>query len=121
MKFLLDMNMPDELGRLLQSKGHPSRHVRILGLQKAQDSEILEIARVSDEVVLTHDLDFGKLLAFSGASEPSVVIFRCREARAQSLFDGLNRHREAVDPALEEGAVVIIEDDAVRIRRLPIE
>lgn len=121
MKFLLDMNLPDELGRLLQSKGHPSRHVRVLGLQKAQDSEILEVARVSDEVVLTHDLDFGKLLAFSGASEPSVVIFRCREVRAQSLFLTLSTHWELVTPALGEGALVIIEDDAVRIRRLPIE
>ncbi|HEY57982.1 MAG TPA: DUF5615 family PIN-like protein, partial [Anaerolineae bacterium] len=34
-------------------------------------------------VLLTHDLDFGELVAASGARLPSVVVFRLRNMRPQ--------------------------------------
>lgn len=33
----------------------------------ATDAEIVEVAREADETIVTHDLDFGHLLALSGA------------------------------------------------------
>lgn len=32
----------------------------------------------NSETILTHDLDYGHLLAFSGETAPSVIIFRLR-------------------------------------------
>lgn len=121
MKFLLDMNLSEELGRLLEREGHGWRHLRAVGLQSADDAEVVEVAKRNDEVILTHDLDFGRLLAFSGARRPSTVIFRRRDVRTESLFEALHSHWEAVAPALEKGGLVILEEEAVRIRRLPIE
>jgi predicted nuclease of predicted toxin-antitoxin system len=118
--FLLDMNLPRELGRLLQSQGHQFQHARDLGLTEAADNVILDAAKTQGQVVLTHDLDFGGLLAFSGDDQPSVVIFRCRNTLAQALFERMIRHWEELEPALGRGAIVLIEDAAVRIRRLPI-
>jgi predicted nuclease of predicted toxin-antitoxin system len=118
--FLLDMNMPRQLGKLLEARGHAWRHVADVGLQKADDSIVLEAAKQVGEVILTHDLDYGTLLAFSGDVRPSVVIFRRRNVHPKALFEAMMKSWAELAPALEAGALVILEDSALRIRRLPI-
>jgi predicted nuclease of predicted toxin-antitoxin system len=120
LKFLLNMNLSRELGRLLEAQGHTWRHTRDAGLAEAADSEIVAIAKAGGEVILTHDLDYGNLLAFSGDHHPSVVIFRRRNVLPLALFTALMKVWEELEPALESGALVLIEDASVRIRRLPI-
>lgn len=120
MNFLLNMNLSRQLGRLLETEGHGWRHVRDLGLARAQDREILALAQASGEVILTHDLDYGHLLAFSGDVRPSVVIFRRRNIHPSALFEVMKRNWPEWEPTLEAGALVIVEDAAARIRLLPI-
>ncbi len=120
MIFLLDMNMARQLGKLLETRGHAWRHVADAGLQRADDSVILEAAKQIGEVILTHDLDYGTLLAFSGDVRPSVVIFRRRNVHPRELFEAMMKYWAELAPALEAGALIILEDSAIRIRRLPI-
>jgi predicted nuclease of predicted toxin-antitoxin system len=120
LNFLLDMNLHRQLGRLLGTQGHGWRHVSDIGLHRAEDSTIMGEARVRREVILTHDLDYGTLLAFSGEKEPSVVIFRQSDIRPAALFQAMMRSWSLIAPALESGAVVVFEDNAIRIRMLPI-
>ena len=120
MKFLLNMNLPRELGRLLETEGHSWRHARDTGLARADDPQVVAAAKTNGEVVLTHDLDYGTLLAFSGDHEPSVVIFRNRNILPSALFKSLTRAWAEIGPALQAGALVLIEDTSIRIRRLPI-
>jgi predicted nuclease of predicted toxin-antitoxin system len=119
-KFLLNMNLSRQLGQLLETQGHVWRHVRDFGLGRAEDRQIVEAAKASHEVILTHDLDYGQLLAFSGDVRPSVVIFRCRNILPVALFELMRKNWDEWGPALEEGALIIVEDAAARIRRLPI-
>jgi predicted nuclease of predicted toxin-antitoxin system len=120
MRFLLNMNVPRELGRQLVASGREARHAGDAGLAAAADEEILRCARQSGEVIITHDLDYGRLLAFSGQREPSVVIFRTQNAHPRDLFARIVRAWSHIEKPLAEGAVVVIEDTAVRIRPLPI-
>lgn len=120
MKFLLNMNLPRELGRLLTRYGHTYHHVGDIGMARASDLEIIEHARVNREIVLTHDLDYGNLLAFSGESSPSVIIFRVRNTHPTNLFNRIINAWDEIETALDEGAVVILEDATLRIRQLPI-
>jgi predicted nuclease of predicted toxin-antitoxin system len=121
MKFLLNVNISYRLGMLLVGVGHESRHALDIGLGMATDAEILVAAHLEDEVVITHDLDYGTLLAFSGAAKPSVIIFRMQNVGGSEMFDLLQQHWESIDAALSDGALVIIEPRNLRIRRLPIE
>ena len=122
MKFLLNMNIPRQLGQRLKEAGHPCRHVGDIGLAEASDLAIVEEARRQQEVILTHDLDYGPLIAFSGRSEPSVVIFRLRNVHPDRLFTRLMSSWQDVEQPLHDGAIVVIEDAAVRIRLLsPLE
>jgi predicted nuclease of predicted toxin-antitoxin system len=120
LKFLLDMNLPRQLGRLMRDRGHDCRHAADLGLHLAEDHEIVEVARSAGEVILTHDLDFGRILAFSGTSEPSVIIFRQTSTRPEDLGETLERTMPLWAPSIPLGAVVVLEGRKVRVRRLPI-
>lgn len=120
MKFLLDVHMPPRLTQLLEEEGHECRLVAKITDPTIPDIDILLIAEASNEVILTHDLDFGKLLAFKGGNRPSVIIFRIEKINAIHFHQSINDYWEKIEPALIEGAVVIITPSSVRIRTLPI-
>jgi predicted nuclease of predicted toxin-antitoxin system len=84
------------------------------------DAEILEIPREHQEVVVTHDLDFGTQLAFSGKETPSVVIFRVHHINTEVFFQLFSAAWETIEEPLEIGALVVIEKLSVRVRFLPI-
>ena len=114
------MNLPRELGRKLALLGHDWRHVADIGMARAADADIITSARGAGECVLTHDLDYGQLLAFSGDSAPSVVIYRLRRIDADFMFRRLADAWGEIQEPLKTGAIVIIEESASRIRRLPV-
>jgi len=120
MRFLLNMNVPREVGRRLAAEGHDCLHVGDIGMAQATDLAITEKARLGGEVILTHDLDYGHLLAFSGESVPSVVIFRLRDVHPDNLLTRLMDTWHEIERPLLEGAIIVMEDAALRIRRLPI-
>ena len=120
MKFLLDVHFGPSFLGLLETKGHKCRLVVHAGHPKMIDSEILDMAYEAGEVVITHDLDFGKLLAFSGKPGPSVIIFRLKHINNELFFDLLTACWNQIEAPLLNGALIIVEPDAVRIRNSPI-
>jgi predicted nuclease of predicted toxin-antitoxin system len=115
------MNLPRELGGRLSSLGHACRHVGDVGLAAAKDEAIVAEAKQTREVTLTHDLDYGAILAFSGEDAPSVIIIRMMNTYPDRLLARLTAVLPDVERALAEGAIVALEDAAARVRRLPIE
>ncbi len=120
MRLLLNMNLPRALAAGLSDFGHECRHAGEIGLAEADDSDIIDTARASGEVILTHDLDYGLLLAFSGQSSPSVVILRLRNMSVSRAVARLLEVLNAAAEALHKGAVVVVDEATTRIRRLPI-
>jgi predicted nuclease of predicted toxin-antitoxin system len=118
--FLLNMNILPELGPMLTAKGHTWRHASDIGLARASDVAILAEAKAQHEFVIMHDLDYRQMLAFSGDSTPSVIIFRLRRADADLMFERIKAAWHEIEEPLVAGAVVSIEDGARRVRRPPI-
>jgi predicted nuclease of predicted toxin-antitoxin system len=121
MKFLADMGISPRTVDFLQDMGHDATHLHEEGLDRLSDSNILAKARREMCVLLTHDLDFGELVAISKARLPSVVTFRLRNMRPSNV----NRHLQATieqhREALESGALITVTEGHIRVRRLPIE
>ena len=120
MKFLLDVGISPALGRLLEAEGHEYRYLPDHFSNKTSDSSILEIALQAGETIITHDLDFGKLLAFSGKSMPSVILFRIHHINAAVFHELLTQNWEFIVEPLESGALVVIDIESLRVRMLPI-
>ncbi len=120
MRFLLDECLSERLADLLNKAGFDVVHVRNLGLIGHVDDEVLEAPRSSGRVLVSADTDFGELLARSGATLPSLILFRQTDRRAQHQADTLMAHLTEISDDMDVGAIVVFTDDRLRIRRLPV-
>jgi predicted nuclease of predicted toxin-antitoxin system len=120
MKFLADMGISPKTVAFLNDLGHEALHLHDEGLDRLPDPAILDKARYEGRVLLTHDLDFGELVAASGARLPSVIIFRLRSMRPEQVNHYLGEILTQHDNALEQGVVMSVNERQVRIRLLPI-
>lgn len=120
MKFLLNMNVPPSLSEKFITQGHSCRHVGEIDMASASDTAIVEEARARGEVILTHDLDYSHLLALSGERFPSVIILRLTNTNPHHLLERIFDSLPKMEKALSKGAIVSVEDVALRIRELPI-
>ena len=76
LRFLGDMNLsPLTVADLVQA-GWDTVRVSNLTLATASDTEILELARNDNRVIITQDLDFSALLALGGHDRPSLITLR---------------------------------------------
>jgi predicted nuclease of predicted toxin-antitoxin system len=71
--------------------------------------------------VLTFDLDFGEILAIARNEAPSVIIFRLRNQTPTAVNSRLFRVIAECAAELASGAIIIVEDERFRVRRLPIQ
>lgn len=104
----------------LRREGHDATHLREEGLQRAADVDVFAKAIAEERVVLTFDLDFGEIAAVSGGRKASVILFRLHDTRTPHLIDRLSAVLADCMPALEGGAVVIVEESRYRVRPLPV-
>ncbi len=120
MKFIADMGISPKTVDFLNDRGHDAVHLHRLGLHRLEDSDILKKARREKSIVLTHDLDFGDLLAASGDTLPSVIIFRLRNMRPDNVNAYIRVVLSQFSKALKEGAVIVVTEGRIRIRSLPL-
>ncbi len=119
-RLLLDQGLPRSTGALLASAGWDVVHVAEIGMSRAADVDILDLARSERRVCVTLDADFHALLATSGEHASSVVRVRKEGLNANALAALLQAVWPRVESGLTSGAMVTITDRSVRIRRLPI-
>jgi len=104
----------------LRAQGHDAIHLREQGLQRLTDDEIVEKARSEDRVILTHDLDFGRIVAVSRAGVPSVVTFRLDDMRPAQVNRYMAQVLARFTRQLEAGALVSVNEQSIRVRPLPV-
>jgi predicted nuclease of predicted toxin-antitoxin system len=104
----------------LRGAGHEAVHLTERRQQRIPDDQILAAAVAESRIVLTHDLDMGRLLAMSSATAPSVVTFRLSDMRPPSVIRHLAQAVEAFSTELEQGAVLTLTDSAARCHLLPL-
>lgn len=121
MNFLIDNNLSPQLVQHLIDAGHDAAHVRDFGLQAAPDPVVLARARDEQRILISADTDFGTLLARSGAARPSVILIRRlvgRRGHEQAAV--ILANLDCVTEDLDLGAVVVLGDEWLRVRRLPL-
>ena len=120
MRFLADVGISPNVVTFLESQGHDAVHLHDQGLDCLQDSAILAKARDEGRIILTHDLDFGELIAASGARLPSIVVFRLRNMHPERVNRYLRTVLSEHQDSLETGAVISVTEGQIRVRLLPI-
>lgn len=121
MRFLLDSNLSHRVAALLRAGGLDAEHVRDHGLQAEPDEVILAFARDHEYVVVSEDTDFGELLARQRSAAPSFVLLRTNGPMAPDEHAVLLlANLPGLEFELDQGAVIVIGRDRLRVRSLPL-
>lgn len=121
MRFLADIGVSPRIVGWLREVGHDASHLSAEGLYRLSDTHIFQKAAREQAVLLTFDLDFGEIVAFSGSAEVSVILFRLDNTQTDFVLSRLASVLKEAGHLLSIGVIVIVEDRRLRIRRLPIQ
>ena len=121
MRFLADMGVGQRVVEWLRTEGHAVVHLREEGLQRLPNGEIFKKAIAEGRIVLTFDLDFGEIVAFAGGRRASVILFRLHNTCTPYVIDRLRKVLQNSNQALEQGALVVVEESRHRTRRFSHE
>lgn len=120
MKIIIDMNLSPEWEVVFRNFGHAASHWSRIGAPDASDEDILGWARLHEHVVLTHDLDFGAILAATGVDFPSVLQVRAQDVSPSHLGPLVLSVLGQFEDTLKSGALISIDEAGSRARILPI-
>lgn len=120
MKLLIDMNLSPRWLGVLEAAGFEALHGSDVGPLDAPNAESMSFARNGDLVVLTHDLDFGAILAVTKGAKPSVVQRRAGDVSPEAAAAVVIAAPNAASADLERGALLTVDAARARIRLLPL-
>lgn len=120
MKFLIDMNLSPDWVAAFAAEGIEAVHWSAIGDPRAEDIEIIEYARSNGYIVLTHELDFGTILALTYAAGPSVIQVRTQDILPSSFGRMLISVVRGNETALEQGALIVVDEARARVRILTL-
>lgn len=120
MKFLLDENMPYLFLPLIKQLGVQAEHVYFVELSGADDEFILEYAQKHAYIIVTHDLDFSRLVAINRYTLPSIITFRSPTLTEEFFEFSILHCIENYEKALQNGSMITITPTGIRIKKLPV-
>ena len=120
MNVLSDMNLSPDWVEVLGRHGWTAIHWSTVGDPRAGDAEIMGWARAHDCIIVTHDLDFGTLLALTYVDGPSVIQIRTQSILPPDMEERLVGVLSRFGPELNEGALIVVDESRLRVRLLPL-
>jgi len=121
MKFLIDNCLSPIMADGLAQAGYDAIHVRDYDLQSALDEDIFARAAQENRVLISGDTDFATILALRREKRPSVILFRRQtQRRPEQQLSLLLLNLPALQGDLDTGAIVVFDQDRIRVRSLPI-
>lgn len=120
MKFLLDENLSASFASMLKKKGYEARHVSEVGLESTEDDDIVSFAKDSGEIIVTYDLDFSRIISSLTLQSPSLITLRVTKLNGNIFLRIFQEVISTCRSDLEKGAMITVDDDRIRVRKLPV-
>jgi predicted nuclease of predicted toxin-antitoxin system len=117
-KLIVDVNLSPDWVTQLNSAGHEAVHWSAIGPVDADDAEIVARADRDGAAILTRDLDFGAHVVLAKRTSPSIVQVRAKRASPERYGDLVLGALHQTASALEQGALVTIDFERIRVRLL---
>jgi predicted nuclease of predicted toxin-antitoxin system len=114
------MNVDGRVVVWLHQNGYDATHLRDQGLQRMADVNIFAKAQAENRIVIRSTSTLVRSQRPQRGKGASVILFRLQNTRTSFVIQRLASILEISRLALENGAVVVVEDSRHRIRQLPI-
>ncbi|MEO0093382.1 MAG: DUF5615 family PIN-like protein [candidate division WOR-3 bacterium] len=88
-------------------------------MERATDEEIINFAKKNGFTLLTEDLDFGAILAYTKEIEPSVIILGVGNLNTDRINEILAKALPEIED--KKNCIIVIERSRIRFKKLPIE
>ncbi|MBB3346537.1 DUF5615 family PIN-like protein [Sphingomonas sp. BK069] len=120
MRVIVDMNLSPRRIGALSRHGIAAAHWSALGAPDASDSTIMQHALSEGALVLTHDLDFGAILAATGARGPSVIQLRGDAVLPEQASGAVIDAFDQFGSGIAAGALLTLDVRRARVSLLPL-
>ncbi len=120
MKFLIDMPLPPDVAVWFVQRGHDAIHAVERGLMQATDETLLVTAQQESRIVVTADLDFARLFALLKINAPGLILFRGGQHDFATITSRLDYILEKLSAEELMTSVIVIDQERIRKRSLPI-
>ena len=117
MKFKLDENLPVAARSLLNQLGHDALSVHDEKLVGRSDEIIFGVPRTEGRMLVTFDLDFADERAYPPGSHARIMVLRLRSQHSSAVVRVLEQIVSSQDIEALGGALIIVTDATVRVRR----
>jgi predicted nuclease of predicted toxin-antitoxin system len=117
MKFLADQDVYAVTVGFLSGLGHDVVRAAELGLARANDAELLRVARQQERIFVTRDRDFGALVFVHG-SGPGVIYLRVLPSTQNAVHAELERVLTLYSERELQASFVVIEPGRHRMRKV---
>jgi len=114
------MNLAPRGAEFPKQSGIEARHWSRVGAADATEVEIMSYALDNNYWVITHDLDYGAILAASQLEGPSVIQLRASDVSPEAIGHHLIRAVNSHQKDLEAGALLTIDPGRMRLSLLPL-
>lgn len=108
MKLLFDQNLSHRLAACLDDVFPQSAHVRPAGLDRADDAQIWDYAKVHGYCIVTQDADFAERSRLYGAP-PKIVWLRCGNCTPQQVESLIRRNTVVITELIQNAALHYVE------------
>jgi len=119
-KIIVDMNLPPRWVPVLKAEGWDAVHWSSIGSPGAADAEIFRYAKDGSYAVLTHDLDFGAILAATGGNAPSVIQVRTQDVFPEAIGALVIAAVRQFKSEIKKGVLISVDENRSRARLLPL-
>jgi len=120
LRFIADVHISPLTVAALRNNGYDILRTTELLPATAPDSNILEIARIEARIIVTQDLDFSMLIALAKYNQPSLITLRLSSGKPDIVTQKLLIVLPNLEEELRSGSAITINDNSMRIRKLPI-
>lgn len=117
-KFLLDSNLSWESRDYLISLGYDAFTTRELNLTSAEDIEIADYAKKRKLIIITLDLDFGKIFHFYSYGTMGIIILRLENQTVESVNEVLKKiiDTKILEKPKFQKALIVVDKNKIRIK-----
>jgi len=116
MRFKVDENLPVEAAKVLRQAGYDATTVQEQQLSGSADSEIAEICRQEERVIMTLDTDFSDIRAYPPGNYAGLIVLRLKRQDKPYVLRILRRLIPLFSKETLKKHLWIVEESRVRIR-----